>query len=153
MNFDKIKENFKTIGDALIDSGKEIVKGLKEDLKPKTAEERLKEAKERIASDPNLTKEDILQILEDSDNVDTLKRKINEGCIKLMELYRDAPGEARKIKIKIQTLLNQENREKLLETLKLEESLIKAKEIAERGSEKAIKRIKHILNSFVDDID
>lgn len=156
MDFKKISENFRIIGEALLDSGKELINGVKEELTPKTTEEKLEEARQKIASDPNLTKEDILDILSEVDkksvyeeSVEDLREKVNQGWAKLMDIYEDAPEQAKKVKVKIQTIISVGSKEELIEALKLEQALSKANE----GSKKISKRIKHILNSFVDDID
>ena len=150
MNFNKIKENFRIIGEALVDSGKELINGLKEEVKPKTTEEKLKEAKELILSNPDLSKEEILEILdrvdEENDSVEILKRKVSSGYAKLLELYKDAPEQAKKIRDRIQKVISSGSKEELIEALKLERILEKAQD----GSKAIIKRVKHILNSFVD---
>lgn len=156
MDLNKIKDNFKTIGEALVDSGKELIKGVKEELTPKTTEEKLEDAMKEIESDPNLTKEDILAILSNvnkksayEETMDDLKEKVNQGYAKLVELYADAPDQAKKLREKVQKIISVGSKEELIEVLKLEEVLTKANE----GSKKLTKRVKYILNSFIDNID
>ena len=147
MNFEKIKENFRIIGEALVDSGKELVDG----IKPKSTEEKLKEAREYIKSNPELSKEEILEIIDDAyedDPIDVLKEKVQKGYEKLMILYKNAPDQAKKVKEKIDKLVKEGSKKDLVEALKLEKALY----IAQEGSKRVIKRVKHVLNSFVDEI-
>ena len=119
--------------------------------KPKSAEERLKELKEKLAENPDLTKEEIAEMLDCpyEDTLDCLKEKVNQGYSKLVDLLKDTPDQAKKVKDKIQAIVKSGSKEELIEVLELERVLNKATE----GSKKVVKRVKHILNSFVDDIE
>lgn len=156
MDLNKIKDNFRIIGESLVENGKELINGVKEGLTPKTTEEKLDDAIKEIESNPNLTKEDVLNILGKvnkkssyEETIDDLKERVNQGYAKLIDLYKDTPEQARKIREKVQKIISVGSKEELIEVLKLEEALSKANE----GSKKITKRVKHILNSFVDDID
>lgn len=143
MDLNKIRRNFRVIGEALIDSGKELIT-------PRTTEEKLSEAMKEIETNPSLTKEEVIEILNGISKkslyeytLEELKSMLDSGYERLKD---EAIPEVLRFKEKILSL---SSKEEIIEFLKLEEILSKANE----ESVKIKKRVKHVLRSFIEDID
>jgi len=132
MNWTTINEKLNSIGAAVKDAATELVNEVKEDLRPKTYEEKVDIAIDTIRKNPELTHDQIVDILNEigkktktEETIADLKERLRWGYSDL----KKAVGENEdltKLKEKVDALLESDKIEEIKQTIDIQNRLKKA---------------------------
>ena len=132
MNWTTINEKLNSIGAAVKDAATELVNEVKEDLRPKTYEEKVDIAIDTIRKNPDLSHDQIVDILNEvgkksktEETLNDLKEKLRWGYSDLKKAVGDNES-LNKLKEKVDALLESEKIEEIKQTIDAQNRLKRA---------------------------
>jgi virulence-associated protein VapD len=132
MNWTTINEKLNSIGAAVKDAATELVNEVKDDLRPKTYEEKVDIAIDTIRKNPDLSHAQIVDILDEigkksktEETIADLKEKLRWGYSDLKKALGENEG-LNKLKEKVDALLESDKIEEIKQTIDAQNRLKKA---------------------------
>ena len=154
MDWTKIKESLENAGKELVNAANEFVSGIKEDLRPKTMEERFADVKQTISENPDLTHDQIVDLLKSveqkNETIEELKESLRWGYSEFKKTAKDIidSKEMTKLKEKVDELLESDKAKEIRETIDLQNRMKKIIETGQNVTKVVSAKISEAIDEF-----